>query len=140
MVSGSKYDPDTSITIFLVSPFRNADSVSVFWRKWNIPVHLWCVRHVYKPLRHKGYSALFASNFVFAISGVFHEYAVCVPLKMVNVHFFIAMASQALSEVVLDMLHVPKHARNHFMWLSVLFGQSLLVITYVNDFTRKYQG
>ena len=27
-----------------------------FWSLWNLPVHRWCVRHLYKPLLHAGNS------------------------------------------------------------------------------------
>ena len=32
------------------SDWWNATNIVEFWRKWNLPVHSWCLRHVYKPL------------------------------------------------------------------------------------------
>jgi diacylglycerol O-acyltransferase 1 len=32
------------------SDWWNAKNVVEFWKKWNLPVHYWCLRHVYKPL------------------------------------------------------------------------------------------
>ncbi|CAG2169178.1 unnamed protein product, partial [Oppiella nova] len=46
----------------------NSDSVDQFWQKWNIPVHKWCVRHIYKPLVYRGYSRFTASSVVFIVS------------------------------------------------------------------------
>ena len=34
----------------------NAHDVQSFWKAWNIPVHKWCARHIYKPLLRSGYS------------------------------------------------------------------------------------
>lgn len=60
--------------------FWNAETIQYFWQTWNIPVHRFCVRHVYKPLVRNGYSRLTASLAVFLISAIFHEYLVSVSL------------------------------------------------------------
>lgn len=46
----------------------NAHTVSYFWRNWNIPVHKWMLRHVYRPLRAMGCSRTAAVTAVFALS------------------------------------------------------------------------
>merc|ERR1712070_926472 len=30
----------------------NSTTLDTFWRKWNIPVHEWCLRHIYVEGRH----------------------------------------------------------------------------------------
>lgn len=30
----------------------NTTSVDMYWKKWNIPVHEWCLRHVYVESQH----------------------------------------------------------------------------------------
>lgn len=54
----------------------NATNIDTFWRTWNMPVHRWCIRHVYIPIVDLGYSRLTASLVVFFISAFFHEYLV----------------------------------------------------------------
>lgn len=54
----------------------NANNTDTFWRTWNMPVHRWCVRHVYIPMVDMGYNRSVASLFVFFISAFFHEYLV----------------------------------------------------------------
>jgi diacylglycerol O-acyltransferase-1 len=34
----------------------NAKDIITFWKNWNMPVHKWCVRHIYKPMLRDGYS------------------------------------------------------------------------------------
>lgn len=69
----------------------NAESVAYFWKNWNIPVHTWCVRHIYVPLLKRGYSKLVVMSVVFVISAFFHEYLVSVPLKMFGYWAFVGM-------------------------------------------------
>lgn len=54
----------------------NANNIDTFWRSWNMPVHRWCVRHIYIPVVDMGYSRSAASLIVFFISAFFHEYLV----------------------------------------------------------------
>ena len=64
------------LKFFFFSDFWNAETLSVFWKTWNIPVHRWAVRHVYKPMVSFGFSKMSASVAVFFISAFFHEYLV----------------------------------------------------------------
>lgn len=59
----------------------NANNIDTFWRTWNMPVHRWCVRHVYIPVVDLGYSRTAASLIVFFISAFFHEYLVSEPFS-----------------------------------------------------------
>lgn len=65
------------LVICIFSDFWNSETITYFWRTWNIPVHRWAVRHVYKPIVNNGYSKLTASVVVFFVSAFFHEYLVC---------------------------------------------------------------
>lgn len=58
------------------SDWWNANNIAVFWSSWNLPVHVWAVRHVYIPMTTMGYSKSAASIVVFFISAFFHEYLV----------------------------------------------------------------
>ena len=44
-----------------------------FWAAWNIPIHKWCVRHIYKPMLRSGFSKGFVAFSVFLFSAIFHE-------------------------------------------------------------------
>eukprot|EP01054_Gregarina_sp_Poly1_P007708 Gregarina_sp_Poly_1__7707@NODE_434_length_8452_cov_51_670244_g354_i0_p4_GENE_NODE_434_length_8452_cov_51_670244_g354_i0NODE_434_length_8452_cov_51_670244_g354_i0_p4_ORF_typecomplete_len328_score26_69MBOAT/PF03062_19/6_8e38MBOAT_2/PF13813_6/7_6e03MBOAT_2/PF13813_6/1_2e06Sdh_cyt/PF01127_22/6_1e02Sdh_cyt/PF01127_22/0_3_NODE_434_length_8452_cov_51_670244_g354_i035224505 len=60
----------------------NATGFAEYWRRWNLPVHHFCMRHIYKPLLNRGVSKLMAGQIVFALSALAHEYLVCAPLKV----------------------------------------------------------
>lgn len=88
----------------------NAQDVQYFWAAWNIPIHKWCVRHMYKPMLRSGYSKGsfslntelhvmhiflgFVSFCVFAFSAVFHEVMVSVPLQRLRFYSFLGMVAQ----------------------------------------------
>ena len=52
----------------------NAENLSVFWRKWNFPIHSFLFRHVYYPMRRRNVSAQNCLLWSFFISAVLHEY------------------------------------------------------------------
>jgi diacylglycerol O-acyltransferase 1 len=79
----------------------NAESVSTFWKTWNIPVHNFCLRHIFKPLVNMGVSRLQASIFVFFISAFFHEYLVSIPLRMFRLWSFLGMIIQVKSNFLI---------------------------------------
>eukprot|EP01147_Barroeca_monosierra_P009553 gene9553-1782_t len=60
----------------------NSTSISYFWKNWNIPVHKWAVRHMYRPLVHMGFSRMQAQVVVFLFSAVMHEVLFSVPLGL----------------------------------------------------------
>jgi diacylglycerol O-acyltransferase-1 len=72
----------------------NAEDVNVFWQNWNIPVHKFCLRHIYKPLLAQGVTKMQASIVVFFISAFFHEYLVSIPLRMFRAWAFLGMFMQ----------------------------------------------
>ncbi|VDN25434.1 unnamed protein product [Gongylonema pulchrum] len=56
--------------------FWNAETLTVFWKTWNIPVHRWALRHIYRPMTSNGFSKMSAACAVFFVSAFFHEYLV----------------------------------------------------------------
>ncbi|OZC09831.1 MBOAT family protein [Onchocerca flexuosa] len=56
--------------------FWNAETLAVFWKTWNIPVHRWALRHIYWPMVFNGFSKMNAACAVFFVSAFFHEYLV----------------------------------------------------------------
>lgn len=57
----------------------NSDSLGTYWRTWNKPVSCYFRRHVFQPLKGRGYSYNFAAIVVFTISAFLHELAVGIP-------------------------------------------------------------
>lgn len=121
----------------------NSVNVGVFWRTWNIPVHQWFVRHVYKPiLGIKGCSKAIASTLVFFVSAILHEYAVSVPLQMFKAYAFLGMFLQ------LPLMGISKAAQrymgnrggNVIVWMSLIIGQPLALLMYYHDFVVQHYG
>merc|ERR1712004_13083 len=73
----------------------NSPNFSKFWQNRNLPVHRWCLRHLYKPLLAAGWSRSWAITIVFLVSSCFHEYTVSVPLRMLKPWLFIGFMLNA---------------------------------------------
>ena len=116
---------------------RNSCSVQYFWANWNIPVHKWCLRHLYKPLLKYGITRGQSSVAVFFVSAFFHEYLVSVPLKMFRVWAFAGMMIQVpFAYIVAQFPEHPQFA-NTLVWLSLIIGQPLAILMYYHDYYFK---
>ena len=60
----------------------NAGSAAAFWQRWNAPVGAWMRRHAYEPAIRAGLCREGGALLVFALSGILHELAVAVPLRV----------------------------------------------------------
>ncbi|EEA06436.1 MBOAT family protein [Cryptosporidium muris RN66] len=60
----------------------NAGSFGEYWRKWNLPVHFFLTRHIFKPIRKAGVNSAAANLLVFTLSALIHEYLVVIPLNI----------------------------------------------------------
>ncbi|KAI6199476.1 O-acyltransferase [Aphelenchoides besseyi] len=114
--------------------FWNSETITYFWRSWNIPVHRWAVRHLYKPIVGNGYSKLTASIAVFFVSAFFHEYLVSVPLHMFRLWAFNGMLAQIPLSIVTDRLLHGGRAGNIVVWLSLILGQPMAILMYLHDY------
>lgn len=114
----------------------NADTVQYFWQNWNIPVHRWCLRHLYKPLVAAGMSKDRACVMVFLLSAFFHEYLVSVPLKMFRVWAFFGMLAQVPFAFVIDKCFRNRYNNlgNMAVWISLIIGQPLAILMYYHDY------
>ncbi|KAI1285230.1 Diacylglycerol O-acyltransferase 1 [Halotydeus destructor] len=112
----------------------NAHSVPYFWSNWNIPVHKWCLRHLYKPLLIHGWSKFHASVAVFFVSAFFHEYLVSVPLKMFRIWAFSGMLFQIPFAMIVSRFHNYPQWANIAVWLSLILGQPLCILMYYHDY------
>ncbi|KAI1728113.1 MBOAT, membrane-bound o-acyltransferase family domain-containing protein [Ditylenchus destructor] len=113
--------------------FWNSETVSAFWKTWNIPVHRWAVRHVYKPIVRNGNSKFLASMAVFSISAFFHEYLVSVPLHMFRLWACYGMLAQIPMSFFTDHYLKGGRAGNIVVWLSLILGQPMAILMYVHD-------
>lgn len=57
----------------------NSEGLGMYWRTWNKPVYQFFRRHVYSPMRSRGYTHKTASFAVFVVSAILHELLVGVP-------------------------------------------------------------
>ncbi|XP_058823362.1 diacylglycerol O-acyltransferase 1 [Topomyia yanbarensis] len=118
------------------SDWWNANNIDTFWRTWNMPVHKWCVRHLYIPVVDLGYSKMAASVIVFFISAFFHEYLVSVPLKTFKIWAFMGMMAQIPLSVVskhMEKNYGPRWG-NIVVWASIILGQPLAIMMYYHDY------
>lgn len=111
----------------------NSDTVNQFWSNWNVPVHRWASRHLYKPLVKRGYSRLNASVAVFFLSAFFHEYLVSVPLHMFKLWAFMGMLGQVPLALIQSKYIHGKYG-NMVVWLSLILGQPVAILAYYHDF------
>ena len=92
------------------SDWWNAEDLFDFWKLWNLPVHRWAVRHLFKPLLHHGYSKITVSVAVFLVSALLHEYLVSVPLRMFRLYSFMGMLSQvSISQACVAVMYQCSH-------------------------------
>lgn len=112
----------------------NATDLSQFWRLWNIPVHEWCVRHLYvETVTRQNMNAQVAVLSTFVLSAVFHEYICVVGFRMLRPYMFAGM-----------MLQVPlikwstgwagTRTGNYIMWIMLFLGQSWVPLLYCRDY------
>lgn len=114
----------------------NANNIDIFWRTWNMPVHKWCVRHLYIPMIDLGYSRTVASVTVFFFSAFFHEYLVSVPLKTFKIWAFMGMMAQIPLSYVSKFMerHYGPRLGNTVVWASIILGQPLAIMMYYHDY------
>lgn len=118
----------------------NSPNVAYFWQNWNIPVHRWARRHLYIPMLKSGYSSLQAQVAVFLLSAFFHEFLVSVPLRLFRFWAFLAMLAQVpLHLIVKRFLGDYPNYGNMVVWLSIILGQPLAILTYVHDYYITHQ-
>ncbi|KAB0359972.1 hypothetical protein FD754_004128 [Muntiacus muntjak] len=111
----------------------NSESITYFWRNWNIPVHKWCLRHFYKPMLRRGSSRWAARTGVFLASAFFHEYLVSIPLRMFRLWAFTGMMAQIPLAWIVGRFFRGNYG-NAAVWLSLIIGQPVVVLMYVHDY------
>ncbi|XP_078496398.1 diacylglycerol O-acyltransferase 1-like [Lissotriton helveticus] len=113
-------------------------SILEFWTKWNRPAHNWLVRHVYIPLKQRGYEKLYLQGAVFLISATVFDCLIAIPLQMYQFLIFRVMFSQFLIAWILDKV-LGDNLGNLIMWLNVFFGIPLVLLHYFHDYYVQYR-
>ncbi|XP_050929591.1 diacylglycerol O-acyltransferase 1 isoform X2 [Lates calcarifer] len=110
----------------------NATSLITFWKNWNIPFQRWCHRHVYTQLAEKNVSSSRAELLVFLMSAAMCEYMIALPLNNCHLWIFLMMVFELLVAVFLRDYFQGNYG-NGLVWLCLLLGPPLAVITYIHD-------
>ncbi|CAB4061521.1 DGAT1 [Lepeophtheirus salmonis] len=128
----------------LIWDWWNAENIQKFWTRWNIPVHLWCVRHLYKPIinNYGSRAVVPAKMAVFFLSAFFHEYLISVPLGIVRPYAFLGMMSQLPLFLISSSIekHFGPRCGNMVVWMSLILGQPLALLMYYHDFVVQHYG
>ncbi|KAK5664098.1 hypothetical protein OQA88_313 [Cercophora sp. LCS_1] len=122
----------------------NSPSLGTYWRTWNKPVYQFFRRHVYSPLRSRGWSHKTASLTVFLISAILHELFVGIPThNIIGVAFLGMFLQLPLIQLTqpLEKMKSP-HGRllgNITFWVSfTILGQPLAALMYFYAWQAKY--
>jgi len=111
----------------------NATTLQQFWRKWNFPVHEWCLRHVYvESIHYFNISKKSAVFMTFFISAVLHEFLMLLAFKMIRPWFLLAMLSQ-VPLIMVSNKWKGERIGNIIMWVSLMFGQPVIEVMYIRD-------
>ncbi|UMM35117.1 hypothetical protein L5515_007885 [Caenorhabditis briggsae] len=113
--------------------FWNSETISYFWKSWNIPVHRFAVRHIYSPMMRNNFTKMSAFFVVFFVSAFFHEYLVSVPLKMFRLWSYYGMMGQIPLSYITDKIVRGGRTGNIIVWLSLIVGQPLAILMYGHD-------
>jgi hypothetical protein len=124
--------------------FWNAHRLDVFWRKWNILVHEWMLRHIYlQRLKSRDERKGLAMLFVFLFSAIGHEFLFFVIFQKVRVYFFLGMFLQAPLIVLNKKLTAAiksedrkQFVGNVFVWSALFIGQPLLELLYIREWLQ----
>ena len=119
----------------------NASSLTEFWRKWNVPVHEWALRHLYvDSIFILKMSESRAGVIVFIFSAILHEVIACFGFSQIKLYFFLGMLAQIQGIMIekIFLKNVNKRIGNIFMWLNLILGQPFLIAVYMSEWYQKY--
>lgn len=120
----------------------NAPNVQYFWSNWNIPVHKWLQRHIYRPLRAAGVSKLTSVTSVFLLSAVLHEVVIGIPLGILKGYSIFGMLGYVplalMINTLYDVTNMSKTWGNVLVWLSLLIGQPAGMLMYAVSYRKLH--
>ncbi|GMH92448.1 hypothetical protein TrST_g1899 [Triparma strigata] len=122
----------------------NCTEIGSYWRLWNLPVHMWMVRHLYMPSIRAHVPPMFANLIVFLFSAVLHEYLISVPFHMVRLWSFLGMMGQVplvFLTKYLDRKFKGSSVGNIIFWLTFcVLGQPCAILLYSIDYAQLQVG
>ncbi|KAG9338099.1 hypothetical protein JZ751_027070 [Albula glossodonta] len=111
---------------------QNADTLKSFWGKLNVPFYKWHQRHLYTPLLRMRVPPYQAELLSFLLSAALCEYVIAVPLRTWRLWIFLIMMLELLVAVFLGR-YLTGNYGNGLVWLCLLMGPPLAVMTYFHD-------
>ena len=122
----------------LYEDWWNATTLAEFWKKWNGPIHYWCLRHVYVETQvYAKASKPLASLATFFVSGVAHELVCSVVFRKPSLYFFLGMVVQVPLQLICKHFENSRIG-NMIVWVSLFLGQPLLELSYCQDWFARY--
>ena len=120
----------------------NADCIGAFWRKWNLPMREWCLRHIYvESMYYFNTSKDVASIMVFIVSTIMNEFYLSIGFKVSQPYFFLIMITQIPLAFLSKKSGDSKRIGNTLMWISLMIGQPLVEIMYFRNWIKEnYKG
>ncbi|VFQ62802.1 unnamed protein product [Cuscuta campestris] len=115
----------------------NARTIDEYWRKWNMPVHKWIVRHIYFPCIRNGLPKSIAVLISFLLSAVFHELCIAVPCHIFRCWAFLGIMFQVPLVVLTNYLRDrfgSSVVGNIIFWCFFsIYGQPMCLLLYYHD-------
>jgi len=117
----------------------NSTDLAEFNRRWNKVVHMWLYRHVYLECKNKfNCSKLTATSMTFLVSAIFHEYCLCILIKLFRPILFVMMIIQIPMITIGRKFFNNTTFGNLFFWFSNLLGLNLIFIIYNREYFIYY--
>eukprot|EP01117_Protostelium_nocturnum_P014049 TRINITY_DN5308_c0_g1_i1.p1 TRINITY_DN5308_c0_g1~~TRINITY_DN5308_c0_g1_i1.p1 ORF type:complete len:464 (-),score=155.93 TRINITY_DN5308_c0_g1_i1:45-1436(-) len=119
----------------------NSTTLDEFARKWNRPVHLWLLRHVYlEGIASYKLNKKNATLVTFLFSSIIHEWFMSVSLRMSRPWLFILQMGQIPLITVSRFFHLEgTRMGNILFWIQLLIGVPLLTILYCREYYSSIQ-
>jgi len=115
----------------------NAQSLSYYWSSWNLCVHHWMKRHIFRPLMSMGIRKELSLFVCFMLSALFHEYLLAVPFGKVKGWAFFGMLAQIPLIYITEPWKRHHYVGNIIFWFSIVLGQPFLVLLYYRDWVQS---
>nr|ACN35495.1 unknown [Zea mays] len=119
----------------------NAKTIDEYWRKWNMPVHKWIVRHIYFPCMRNGISKEVAVFISFFVSAVLHELCVAVPCHILKFWAFLGIMLQIpliiLTSYLKNKFSDTMVGNMIFWFFFCIYGQPMCVLLYYHDVMNR---
>ncbi|GJQ11306.1 hypothetical protein GpartN1_g3097.t1 [Galdieria partita] len=120
----------------------NSTTLDSFWSKWNVPVHEWCLRHIFVESMHKYHvNRTSATAATFLMSAILHEFIFIVSFKTIRPFMFFGILFQVPLIRLSQTASVSGHRRgNLLVWLNLFMGHPLIELFYFRSFFQVHHS